>query len=294
MPCGGDWLMGILSESGTGDEPSPAGVVIVVGGPQYRAGSHRLFVSAARQLAARGVPVLRFDVRGMGDSSGEPRSFEGLGDDIAAAMDGFQGAVPTVKKFVLWGLCDAASAVLLYCDARRDDRLAGLCLLNPWVRDRDTQARTQLKHYYLQRLGQGDFWRKLARGGVAGRAVRDLWQNLRAAARLGNRDATAGERPFQVRMAQGLERCSIPVRLVLSGRDQTAQEFVEAATTRISWKRAIDHAKPDQVWIDEADHTFSSPGGRFGLIAATTEFVQDIASRCTPSSDDGCERAKLH
>ena len=287
-------MVGVLSEPGKAVDPAPVGMLIVVGGPQFRAGSHRLFVSVARHLAARGVPVLRFDARGMGDSSGEPRSFEHLGDDIAAALDGFQSAVPPVRRFVLWGLCDAASALLLYCDERQDNRLAGLCLLNPWVRAPDTQARTRLKHYYLHRLGQLDFWHKLARGGVAGRAVRDLLQNIRTAAGLGEKAPTAGERPFQVRMAQGLERCGVPVRLVLGGRDQTAQEFVEVSATRDSWKRAIDHAKPDQVWIDEADHTFSSPGGRFGLIAATTEFVQDIASRCTPSSDDGCERAKLH
>lgn len=273
MPCGEDWLVGMLSEPGVGTEPAPVGVVIVVGGPQYRAGSHRLFVAVARHLAARGVRVLRFDVRGMGDSSGAPRGFEELGEDIAAALDALQGAVPTLRKFVLWGLCDGASAALLYCHAHRDERLAGLCLLNPWVRARDTQARTQLKHYYLNRLRQGDFWRKLAGGGVAGRALRELWQNLRAAVGAGDGEGKAGVHPFQRRMAQGLERCGVPVQLVLSGRDQTAQEFDEAAASRDFWQRALSQARPGQVRIDTADHTFSSAGDRQALMACTEAFV---------------------
>ena len=39
-------------------------MVIVVGGPQYRAGSHRQFTLLARHIAAAGYPVLRFDARG--------------------------------------------------------------------------------------------------------------------------------------------------------------------------------------------------------------------------------------
>ena len=42
------------------------GMLIVVGGPQYRAGSHRQFTLLARDVAATGVPTMRFDYRGMG------------------------------------------------------------------------------------------------------------------------------------------------------------------------------------------------------------------------------------
>ena len=42
-------------------------VLVVVGGPQVRAGSHRHFVQLARHLATHGHAVMRFDVRGMGD-----------------------------------------------------------------------------------------------------------------------------------------------------------------------------------------------------------------------------------
>ena len=61
--CEGEPLVGILAEpDGT---PAEVGVVIIVGGPQYRAGSHRQFTLLARHLAARGFAVLRFDYRSM-------------------------------------------------------------------------------------------------------------------------------------------------------------------------------------------------------------------------------------
>ncbi len=67
--CLGEDLSGVLHRGGN---ESTVGVIIVVaGGPQYRTGAHRQFVRLARMFAARGYPVLRFDLRGMGDSSGE-------------------------------------------------------------------------------------------------------------------------------------------------------------------------------------------------------------------------------
>jgi uncharacterized protein len=49
--------------------------------------AHRVYVSAARTLAGRGYPVLRFDARGHGDSSGPVRDFTidgAIADGIAA------------------------------------------------------------------------------------------------------------------------------------------------------------------------------------------------------------------
>ena len=45
------------------------GIIVVVGGPQYRVGSHRQFLLLSRALASAGYPVMRFDYRGMGDST---------------------------------------------------------------------------------------------------------------------------------------------------------------------------------------------------------------------------------
>ena len=125
--CADEHLIGVLALP---DAAKPVGVVIVVGGPQYRAGSHRQFVLLARAFAAAGYPALRFDHRGAGDATGAMRAFTELDDDIAAAIDELCRAC-ALERVVLFGLCDAASAALMHCDARHDPRIALGARLGP-------------------------------------------------------------------------------------------------------------------------------------------------------------------
>lgn len=78
-------LVGILSEP---EGPSAGtGVVLLHGWSGYRTGPHRMFVETARRLAAAGHPVLRFDFRGRGDSTGavEAADLDGMIEDARAA-----------------------------------------------------------------------------------------------------------------------------------------------------------------------------------------------------------------
>ena len=121
--CDGARLLGILHRP---SEACSRAVLIVVGGPQYRVGSHRQFLLLARSLAERGTVVLRFDYRGMGDSEGDAISFEDVEFDIRAAVDAIFDRVEEVSDVVIWGLCDAASAAMMY--AFRDARVSGVVL----------------------------------------------------------------------------------------------------------------------------------------------------------------------
>ncbi|NJK42664.1 MAG: hypothetical protein HC937_03035 [Aquincola sp.] len=60
-------------------------------------------------MCRAGYAVLRFDVRGMGDSQGVQRPFDHLNDDIASAIDALLAHARGVRRVVLWGLCDGAS-----------------------------------------------------------------------------------------------------------------------------------------------------------------------------------------
>ena len=155
--CRGERLLGILHHA---HEPiSEIAVVLVVGGPQYRVGSHRQFVLLARALASAGIAVFRFDYRGMGDSTGEPRDFEQISDDIRSALDTFTTRLSGLRGTVLFGLCDAATANAFY--ALGDERVVGQIALNPWVRTSEGEAQAFIKHYYLKRVLSRDFWRKV-------------------------------------------------------------------------------------------------------------------------------------
>ncbi|MBK7517919.1 MAG: hydrolase 1, exosortase A system-associated [Betaproteobacteria bacterium] len=276
FPCEGDRLVGVVS-AGHRD----LGVVIVVGGPQYRAGSHRQFVLLARHLAAQGFPVLRFDVRGMGDSEGAQRPFDALTPDIAAAITALQSQQPQVRRVVLWGLCDGASAALLYLHERPDPRVQGLVLLNPWVRSEASLARTHVKHYYRQRLLQREFWLKLVSGRVAGAAVRGLLDNLRKARGGGGgggsgTGSSAQMLAFQQRMAAAWQGFAGGILLVLSGNDYTAREFQEFVRADPAWAGAM--ARPGLTVHEAAgaDHTFSRIADRLALELVTADWLKTL------------------
>jgi len=274
--CAGEELLGIVTAP---EQPKPIGVLITVGGPQYRVGSHRQFLLLARALARAGYPVMRFDYRGMGDSTGDLRNFEAVNDDIAAAIDAFRLQCPNVLKIVLWGLCDAASASLLYWDATQDVRISGFVLLNPWVRSEATLARTHIRHYYGQRLMEGEFWRKLITGKVGyGRAVSGFVWNL-LSARQSKIEAIVTEAalPFQKRMARGLGRFSGSVLLILSGNDYTAKEFLGIVANDSTWLRIFESRKISRIDLPRADHTFSTAQWRSDVAQHTTMWLNDLA-----------------
>ena len=276
--CAGSALTGIVSRPA---QPPQLGVVIVVGGPQYRVGSHRQFTLLARRLADAGHAALRFDCRGMGDSDGPARDFQDIDADIDAAISALRQDQPSVQTVVLWGLCDAASAALLFVDGCTRPGLGGLVLLNPWVRSAHSQARAQVKHYYLQRLLQPAFWRKLASGQVGLGRLADLTRSLRQM-RSGLRPAGGAGLSFQQRMARAWLRADCTVLLVLSGRDLTAKEFTDSLAADPAWRGALDRPHLTRLDLAEADHTFSDPVMQSAVEQATLDWLQGLADPGVP------------
>nr|WP_316639075.1 hydrolase 1, exosortase A system-associated [uncultured Roseateles sp.] len=257
VTCGTEPLAAILAAP---ESPKPTAVLVIVGGPQYRVGSHRQFVLLSRRLAEAGYPVLRFDYRGMGDSGGAQRSFEQVSDDVAAAINALQAQI-TFQDVVLWGLCDGASAALLYCQQRQDPRVQGLCLLNPWVRSETSLARTQIKHYYLQRLKQKEFWLKLLSGKVAGQALSGLLHSLKLTFSR-NRPGPNAQASFQDRMASAWHGFRGDILLLLSGDDYTAKEFMDYASTDAAWSKALSRPGLSTQHMPGLDHTCSGMAAR--------------------------------
>lgn len=250
------------------------GIIIVVGGPQYRIGSHRQFLLLSRFLAEQGYPVMRFDYSGMGDSTGNLRSFESVNKDIGTAIDTLLTRFPYVERVVLWGLCDGASASLLYLDSTHDARVSGMVLINPWVRSVSSLAKTQIKYYYGQRLLAADFWRKLLTGklgiGLALRGLAGSVKNLRQENDGLSQNAIL---PFHKKMARGLESFHGQVLILLSGEDYTAKEFIESVKADPAWALGLSRPQVALNEIQGADHTFSSAEWRGQVEQMTLQWL---------------------
>jgi exosortase A-associated hydrolase 1 len=280
LRCDGSWMYGILSLP---EQAASRGVLIVVGGPQYRVGSHRQFTLLGRHLASLGIPVLRFDCRGMGDSEGAARTFEDLEDDLRCAVDTFFEEVPTLDDLVIWGLCDAASAAIFY--ACNDQRVTGLVLLNPWVRTDGGSARTYLRHYYTTRLFQPELWRKVVQGrfdyaAAAQSLIRTASDAVTGQKKTGTPSAGEGceksfsPAPLPERMFDGLSRFQGKFLLIISGNDLTAQEFSDLVKGSRKWRKLLASPRALRLNLPEANHTFSRREWHDQVVVWTREWVQ--------------------
>jgi exosortase A-associated hydrolase 1 len=276
IDLGGERLQAILHRPET---PARVALLLIVGGPQYRVGSHRQFVLLARDMADAGYAVLRFDYRGMGDSTGGARDFEQIGEDVRIAADSLVSRVVGVEELVLWGLCDAASAACFY--AGSDRRVRGLVLLNPWVRTEAGIAKAYLRHYYVQRLFSRDFWRKLGSGKL------DLVSSMGSLAGLlgraiGGDDDGSGDSheptvPLPQRMYEGLVKFGGRTLVILSGNDLTAAEFSDLVAGSNAWRRLLARPQFQRRELKDANHTFSRRIWRDRVSDWTRGFLDELS-----------------
>ncbi len=281
--CQNESLIGILHKPESSNPDAP-GVLVVVGGPQYRVGSHRQFVLLARHLCAQGIAVFRFDYRGIGDSSGRQRCFDAISQDIHAALSEFNKQLPNIKKFVIWGLCDAASAAAFY--AHTDTRIVGLVLLNPWVHTDAGEAKVYLKSYYVKRLLSGDLWKKIFLGKF------QLYSSLRSLSnyfRLSlGRQSVTNELPNTDHskyrsaslpnvMAKCLKSFTGQVLVILSGNnDYVAAEFKALLQNSRSWKSLKARPSVKLQYFDQANHTFSRQDWRQQVEFWTHDWIRKL------------------
>lgn len=208
--CEGATLVGSLD-----DAPGTTGVLIVSGGNEVRAGAHRGMAMLAQALAAAGIPVFRFDRRGVGDSDGNNVGWEGSAPDIAAAVSAFRAGQPQVDRIVGFGNCDGATALALF---GRDAGVDALVLANPWLGDDSPlPPPAAIRARYLRKLLDPAAWRRLILGGLwSGQ----LWRGLRHAGSSGSTP------PLASRVADAMD--ALPTTILLAEGDRTAQQFAAA------------------------------------------------------------------
>lgn len=305
----GKALYGILHHPENPSHPGAA-LLMVVGGPQTRVGSHRSNTLVARDLCARGMTVMRFDYEGLGDSEGDFVGFSMAGPSLEAAIACLSRRLPAPGRIILWSLCDGSAACALNA-GKVGPMVAGMILSNPYVHSVQGKAKAYLKYYYVRRILEGSFWKKLltfrlnpleaaaslanlvgkasgagadATGGPASAARKDADQPRGPAAAA---ETAPGEDPPQLpeKVMEGLEAYPGPLRLILSGNDLTAKEFLDLYKARGSQARRDRlrrSAEKELLSAPEADHTFTTAEWKRTLCELTWDAWKDILERRKP------------
>jgi len=134
FPRGEETYCGFLSMPTSGPV-SATGVVLLpgTGAGTGTVGRNRMWVKMARRLADSGIPTLRFDYAGFGDSDGEVAGYDLDAPAISALKAAFDLLGSRgIDEFLLVGTCYGARTAL--AGSVNDPRVVGLHLLVPPVR----------------------------------------------------------------------------------------------------------------------------------------------------------------
>jgi len=251
--CAGETLVGTLDDAG-----GTTGLLIVSGGNEIRIGAHRGMAQLAERLAAVDHPVLRYDRRGIGDSTGENGGFESSAADIAAAVSAFRAT--GVEKVVAFGNCDAATAIAFF---HAEAGIDALVLANPWTIEAvdEMPPAAAIRSHYAAKLRDPKEWLRLARGGVN---IAKLAKGLRKASQKPP-EAPAG---LPARLALALSDAQVPVTILLAKGDNTAIAFAD------TFKRPVFDAARGKVTVvplDSDSHSFASPEDKAWLLQRVLE-----------------------
>lgn len=199
----------------------PIGLLIVSGGNETRFGAARSMARLALDLSDSGMSVFRFDRRGVGDSEGLNRGFEGAAADIRAAVQAFRLACPHIRQLIAYGNCDAAAALLLTLPVGVDEFI----LSNVWCRDEIDSAPPAIavRAHLFEQLKDPRAWKRALTGGFS---LRKLGSEL---VRLAVGTPLSG---LSRRLANQLLANDRPTHILLARGDLTGMAFLELWQSR--------------------------------------------------------------
>lgn len=252
IACVGDMLAASL-DSGT----EPTALLIVSGGNEIRSGAHAGMAQLASRVTEQGFPVLRYDRRGIGESTGENRDFMGSAEDIAAAVKFLRQQQSQVNRVVAFGNCDAATALALFGP---DAGIDGYILANPWVietgdepdSEKSMPSSAAIRSRYWDRIKNPRTIIDLLSGEID---FRKLLKGLKQASKAEKNNA------LSLRLRDALLRLDDNSRILLARRDTTARAFL-AAWNSADFASLREKSDITLEMLDSASHSFADQTAR--------------------------------
>jgi hypothetical protein len=261
------------------------GVILTNAGVLSRTGPHGINVLIARALARVGVPSIRFDMSGLGDSRrpARPLPFEQqFIVDTRLALDEAQ-ARHGVRHFAMIGFCSGAD--IAHLTALQDERLCGLLLWDPYIYP---TLRSRFLHVLdrMQEFGLPDAARRALRGAV--RAIvgyvrrRQTAQGQQApASRLRyGRTYIPPAREFAAHLRQLLDR-GVDIKIVYTGGFRSDYNY--ASQYRDSFRGLGIADRISCIFLSRADHTLTSRSAQQALLQIVVEWIGSLGASPGPA-----------
>ena len=153
-------------------ERKPLTAVFLNAGAVRRIGPHRLWVDTARRWALRGVPSLRLDLEGIGDSDGDSEMLANVAEfyeprfteQVRAGLDRLEQE-RIGDRFVVVGLCSGSSWA--FQAALEDPRIAAAFMINPRILYWDEALDVERDLRRTRLLVKPVIWKRILRGDVS-------------------------------------------------------------------------------------------------------------------------------
>lgn len=263
-------LCGVLHTPSAAVKANATAVIFITAGLIHKTGPFRLYVELGRTLATHGIPSLRFDLSGIGESanceSGESAEQSAV-TDVRAAMDAL-GEELGVTRFVLAGLCSGAEVA--HRTAVSDERVQGFIAMDGYI------MRTPAYYFwhYLPRVFSLRKWLDFARSKLSRLGSR------------GNQGADAPDEDEALAFWEGpgpsREKLSEEFRLLCNRRVRQLQVF-SGGSGDYSYQRQFQDAFRDVDFADlldvrylrETDHVYVLQADRRKLMQLITEWLTE-------------------
>lgn len=271
-------LVGILTEPAAGPGEGPA-FLILNAGLVHRVGPNRLHVRLARRLAAAGLPALRFDLSGLGDSA--PRT-DGLPyhasrvEEARAAMD-YLERERRIRSFVALGLCSGADHA--FRTAWHDERVIGAAMIDGYAyasRASVARQRRQRLREAGTRLLRAETWRRI----VTGR--HPMWQQLVARLR-GSADENAAVERFVIDLPPRAEAAEQTQRLAARGvrllfvyTGRLSKMHLEAEGSTEAFPPRDPAGRVQVACLTGSDHTLTLLSDQERLFSAVLDWAHEV------------------